>query len=118
MSSVQTKQDTDSQTIVESWGSLTWLASKELTGSDITVGRVVIKQGRSNPRHRHDTCEEVLYLTRGALDHALDDQVVHLEVGDTLIVPAGVAHNAESVGDCDAEMIVVYSTGSRDFYKV
>jgi quercetin dioxygenase-like cupin family protein len=50
------------------------------------VGRVIIQPGRSNPRHSHTTCEEVLYLLRGRLRHTVGDEVVILEAGDTLTV--------------------------------
>ena len=102
---------------VTSWGSLQWLASKEIgNAEDLTVGRVVIKKGESNPRHGHNNCEEVLYLLAGRLEHTVgDDEIVTLEPGDTITIPAGVNHNAVSVGEVDADMIVVYSSGERDF---
>ena len=68
------KNESETKTVVEDWGTLTWLASAELTSSHITVGRVVIKQGRSNPRHCHDNCEEVLYLLQGELKHSFGDE--------------------------------------------
>ena len=102
-------------TVREGWGTLTWLASDPLTGSSITVGRVVIYKGRSNPRHSHPNCEEVLYLLAGRLVHTVGAARVTLDAGDTLVIPAGVVHNATSVGDVDADMIVTYSTGQRDF---
>jgi hypothetical protein len=57
----------------------------------------------------------VLYLLAGRLEHTLSDQTFTLEPGDTLAIPPGVFHNARSVGDVDADMIVAYSTGVRDF---
>lgn len=45
----------------------------------------------------------------------MGDQKVILNAGDTLVVAAGVAHNAVSIGDVDADMIVAYSSGNRDF---
>jgi oxalate decarboxylase/phosphoglucose isomerase-like protein (cupin superfamily) len=41
--------------------------------------------------------------------------VVILEAGDTLTVPPYVAHSAISIGDEDADMIIAYSSGERDF---
>ena len=38
-----------------------------------------------------------------------------LKEGDTLRIDAGVAHNAMSIGDVDADMIVVYPTPDRQF---
>jgi hypothetical protein len=54
-------KDSESRKIVEEWGALTWLAGKILSGTDITLGRVIIMRGKSNPRHCHNLCEEVLY---------------------------------------------------------
>jgi quercetin dioxygenase-like cupin family protein len=102
-------------TISEDWGTLTWLANHGLTGSLVTVGRVLIGKGRSNPRHCHDNCEEVLHLLRGRLNHSVGDEWIALEAGDTLVVPPGVMHSAESVGDTDADMVVAYSSGERGF---
>lgn len=102
--------------IGESWGSLTWLASKPLTGcGGMTVGRVIIKAGQANPRHAHMRCQEVLYLLRGTLRHSVGDEQVVMQAGDTLVVPAGVFHNAVSIGAEDADMIVTYDSGERDF---
>lgn len=111
------KGESDAEIIAEDWGDLTWLASTELTGGDITVGRVVIRSGKSNPRHCHDNCEEVLYLLRGQLTHSFADERVEMSAGDTLVVPPGVVHNALNTGDSDADMIVCYSSGTRDFRR-
>jgi len=114
---LHTRTDAESRQIVEDWGALTWLANQGLSNSSITLGRVVIYKGKSNPRHCHNTCEEVLYLLRGTLRHSLGEQSVTMHVGDTLIVPAGVMHNAENVGDEDADMMIAYSSGRRDFQQ-
>lgn len=116
---IRTAADSQAQRIVEDWGSLTWLASEKLTGSpDLTVGRVIIKPSKSNPKHTHANCEEVLYLLQGELEHAVGAETILLKAGDTLSVPAGIAHNAINTGSEDAEMIVVYSSGRREFQKV
>ena len=102
--------------IDEPWGSLSWLASKAIgNAAGVTVGRVIIEPGQSNPRHSHSTCEEVLYLLAGKLEHWIGDESVILEAGDTLSVPANVAHYAVNLGDENADMIVAYSSGERDF---
>lgn len=106
----------DATAIDHGWGSLTWLASSELTGTrGVTLGRTIIRPGERNPRHRHNTCEELLHVLRGRLRHSVDEESVVLESGDTLTIPAGVFHNAMNIGDEDADVIVAYSTGQRDF---
>jgi len=103
--------------IEESWGSLTWLTGSAIGNSDRqTVGRVVIRSGASNPRHYHAACEEILTLLTGRLEHGIGDEMVVLEPGDTLVIPRNVPHSARNVADVDAEMIVVYDTGTRDFH--
>lgn len=99
-----------------SWGSLRWLASREAGNAEgLTLGRVVIRRGQSNPRHCHPSCEEILYLLSGELEHTLGSEAFTLRPGDTLAIPPGVFHNATSTGGEDAEMIVAYSTAERDF---
>ncbi len=106
----------DEKKTVTSWGSLLWLASGDIGNAEgLTLGRVTIKPGESNPRHAHNNCEEVLYLMSGTLDHSVGDENILLEAGDSLTVPAGIFHNAKNIGDEDADMIVVYSSAKRDF---
>ena len=111
-----TKAEADQKRVDQDWGSLTWFASKELTQSDdITVGRVVIKKGKSNPKHIHGNCSEVIHLQKGRLKHFVGKEVVLMEAGDTLVVPTGVDHYALNVSEEDAVMIVAYPAGQRHF---
>jgi len=115
--SVRRAGEARSARVDEAWGSLTWLASSAVGNTDrLTVGRVVIKPGKSNPRHYHASCDEVLTLLTGRLEHGLGDESVSVEPGDTLVIPRGLPHSARNVAGVDAEMIVVYDTGSRDFH--
>ena len=112
--SVRGAQDAAATRIDEDWGSLTWLASAKIgNAEEQTVGRVIIKAGCNNPPHHHPNCEEVLYLLAGRLEHVAGDEMVVMEPGDTLVVAAGVPHNARSTGDVDADMIVTYSSADR-----
>ena len=98
------------------WGHMTWMVSGELgNASEMTFGRVTIKPGNCNPRHCHPTCEEVLHLLSGELEHSLGDQRIRMSAGDSIVIPAGVFHNAVNVGDVPADMIVCFSSAQRDF---
>lgn len=113
---VRSASEAEAHTISEPWGSLTWLASQALgNAGGVTLGRVIIKPGETNPKHSHHNGEEVLYLLKGRLKHWIGDDYVMLEAGDTLSVPADTPHYAVNVGETDADMIVAYSTGNRDF---
>lgn len=100
------------------WGSTSWCISGAAGNSDsLTFGKVVIRSGASNPRHGHANCDEVLYLLSGEVDHHADDmETVHMEPGDAIFIPAGVAHWAKCVSAEDAEMIVVYSSPEREIH--
>ncbi|MFO7959139.1 MAG: cupin domain-containing protein [Candidatus Brocadiia bacterium] len=97
------------------WGSITWLVSGRIGNSEtMTFGRVVIRAGEGNPAHAHNTCDEILHLLHGELEHGADDEVFTLKPGDTITLPAGTAHWARSVGREDAVMTVAYSSPERD----
>jgi quercetin dioxygenase-like cupin family protein len=116
LTKVVTDAEAQAKRIDEDWGSLTWLAGRKQGNAEgLTLGRVVIKVGFCNPRHIHGNCEEVLYLMKGKLEHTLSDEKVVLEAGDTITIPTGAAHNAVSVGDEDADMIVAYDSADRGF---
>jgi mannose-6-phosphate isomerase-like protein (cupin superfamily) len=46
----------------------------------------------------------------------MGDEKVILEAGDTLVVAPYVAHHATNIGNENADMIVAYSSGERDFH--
>jgi quercetin dioxygenase-like cupin family protein len=117
-SMIKSRKRADSETAAtgEPWGALNWLANGKLLGTqNLTVGRVLIRRGQQNPRHAHPGVEEVLYLLSGRLEHTVGDERVILEPGDTLLIPAGAFHNAKSIGQADADMIVAYPTADRSF---
>jgi len=116
--SVRSAAEADAARVDADWGSLTWLASEAIGNADgMTVGRVIIRKGQSNPRHFHGNCQEVLYLLAGRLEHTMGERKTILEPGDTLVVAADCPHNAVSIGEVDADMIVIYDSGERDFRK-
>jgi quercetin dioxygenase-like cupin family protein len=109
-------KDAEGKKVNENWGSLAWLGNPQIGNlKDMTVGRVVIKKGHSNPRHAHGNCEELLYLLKGRLEHTMGNEKVILNPGDTLTVAPGVFHNALSIGGEDADMMICYSAGMREF---
>jgi quercetin dioxygenase-like cupin family protein len=97
------------------WGTITWLHSGGFSGStELTVGEVIIKPGCANPVHIHPNCEEVLYLLEGELLHTCgDEEPYQLGPGDSICVERGILHNATSIGETDARMIVSFSSAQR-----
>lgn len=110
------RAEAEQNAIVEAWGSLCWVATEELTHTPgLTLGRVTLQPGASNPRHSHPNCDEVLYVLRGRLQHETGGEITILEAGDTLAIPAGVAHQAVNIGTEEADTMVAYSSGQREF---
>jgi mannose-6-phosphate isomerase-like protein (cupin superfamily) len=98
------------------FGSMRWLLNGDaVPETAMTVGEVVINRGAKNALHVHGNAEEVLYLMAGALEHRVGDDTYHLEPGDCIRVPAGVPHDARSVGAEPARMVVCYNHPHRDF---
>lgn len=96
------------------WGSLTWYVSKEIGGlEDITVGKCVIKPGYSNPMHLHPNCKEILQVQEGTIIHSYEGQEIRMVKGETIIIPASILHNATNIGDDDAQLTIVFTTGER-----
>lgn len=98
------------------WGSITWLHSSAFSGSrEMTLGEVVIRSGQSNPMHTHANCEEALYLLEGELEHTCgDEQPYPLRPGSSILIPRGIPHNARCTSECDARMLVAYSSAARE----
>ncbi len=116
MSTTTILRSGESPSVAADWGKLTWWASSELGNSaDMTVGRCVIKPGESNPRHSHPNCYEVLVVERGRIAHLIEDgKEVEMEPGDVISVPRDLPHQARNIGNEDAVLFIVFSSGDRE----
>ena len=98
-----------------SWGNLTWFANRALGNSDeMTVGRCILKPGRTNGRHYHPNCCEILVVMEGRIRHTItEDQETDLGEGDTVTVEPNVWHCATNIGEADAILFVAFSSADR-----
>ena len=97
------------------WGDITWLDNAEITGSEtLTLGRVTINPGQSNPEHYHPNCDEVLYVLEGDIEHSIDGTWYPLSAGDMIHIPQGLKHQARNIGQVTATVMVTYNTGRRE----
>jgi quercetin dioxygenase-like cupin family protein len=98
----------------QSWGRLEWMVSGAIGNSDtLTIGKCFINPGEHNPPHFHPNCDEVLHVIRGTIRHRVDGDFLEMGPGDTISIPTGAVHNAENVGDDEAEFVIVFSTSQR-----
>ena len=100
------------------WGSLTWYASKELSNGDYTTGICRIKPGKENMVHFHPGCVETLHVRKGKIVHSIGEEFVEMNEGDTITVFEEIPHNAKNIGDCEAELLICFSTGERKTFAI
>jgi len=104
---------------VSDFGQLCWHVNATLVpGTNMTLGEVTIDAGFANPLHRHDNCEELLYLIEGELEHRIGDEWFPMGPGDVIRVPVGVPHQGRNAGSTPARMVVAYNSGDRHFEVV
>jgi len=112
--------EAEKERTVGQWGSLVWMASQLLSGSSVAVARLILTAeqstyGQSGKKHSHPNADEVIYLFRGKVDVLVGEETTSLQPGDAFTVPANLAHRIENVGSEDAEMMLSYSSGDREY---
>ena len=101
------------------WGRLEWYASGELGNSTaVTVGLCEIAPGRTNGRHRHPNCTEILTVERGSIIHYWNDEQCTMQVGDVISIPRDVPHSAENIGREPARLFIVFDSPCRETERV
>jgi quercetin dioxygenase-like cupin family protein len=89
---------------------VTGLASPTRGATETMTYKVSLPPNGSLPPHRHDH-EEVFYLSAGSLTAVLDGREFAVELGDSVIIPAGVLHHSFA-GERPAELIVAMPSGT------
>jgi quercetin dioxygenase-like cupin family protein len=74
------------------------VARKTVSGADLTITQAYFKKGAVVPLHRHDG-ERLVYVLQGALRAQVAEADVTVREGEVLVVPAGAAHQTESLDD-------------------
>jgi mannose-6-phosphate isomerase-like protein (cupin superfamily) len=97
------------------WGSQVWLATRKLTGSSLSLTRMVLTPGHSGEAHRHANADEVIYLIKGRVEVRAGAETFPLDSTDALAIPGGLSHQIHNPGSEDAELILCYSSGDRDY---
>jgi quercetin dioxygenase-like cupin family protein len=77
---------------------------------DVSIIRQRQTPGGANPSHTHNR-EEVMLILSGEVTVVLDAEPVTLGNGDSLIIPAGIAHQIENRSAQDAEWLLLAPAG-------
>ena len=79
-----------------------------VSGREVVQVRVDFDPGAIAAKHSHPG-EEIAYVLEGVLEYHLEGgQPITLRVGETLFIPAGVAHAAKNVGTGKASELATY----------
>ena len=57
--------------------------------------------------HSHDAYEETIYGLRGVTSWTIEGEVTDIGQGDAVVIPRGVVHRFDNVGDEDATMLAI-----------
>ncbi|QPB22523.1 cupin domain-containing protein [Rhizobium sp. 007] len=80
----------------------------DVPGRELVQVRVDVEPGAVAAKHSHPG-EEIAYVLKGSLEYQLEDRTpVTLKAGETLFIPAGVAHTAKNVGSGKASELATY----------
>lgn len=80
----------------------------DVAGLEVIQARVDIDQGVASPKHSHPGVE-VAYVVDGTFEYQLEGRPpVTLKAGESLFIPAGVAHVAKNIGESNASELATY----------
>lgn len=97
------------------WGRIDWHVTGPMGNTDVlTTGIATVDVGKSNPRHYHPNCDEVLHVVEGHILHTMNDVTVEMKAGDTVSIPKGVYHNATNIGDTKAVLAISFDSAWRE----
>jgi mannose-6-phosphate isomerase-like protein (cupin superfamily) len=96
------------------WGVIVWRQSGRLDpGATMTVGTCRIDAGKTNPKHYHPNCDEVMYVISGTCRKTIADREFELGPGDCVRIPKGQLHQAHCTSSAPLECLIVYDTPAR-----
>jgi quercetin dioxygenase-like cupin family protein len=106
---------TDVNPVNYEWGAIKWLCDMKVTpGSLQSIGYAYVAPGRTNPEHRHMTCQEVIYMLAGELKVFAHGEWMTLKPGQTALIPQGVRHVVKNEGWEPVVYIASFSAAFRD----
>ena len=76
---------------------------------------MILTPGRSGEAHRHPNADEVIYLVKGRVEVRAGAETFPLDATYALAIPGGLSHEIHNPGSEDAELIICYSTGDREY---
>ncbi|AKU09431.1 cupin domain-containing protein [Haloferax gibbonsii] len=102
-------QADDVETIQLDWGTLKWMNTPEVTGSEgFSAGVVLLEPGKGHERHTHPDSEEILYILGGEGEQTIEDETRTVSAGDMVHIPSGVEHSTINTSWEPLRFLAVY----------
>jgi quercetin dioxygenase-like cupin family protein len=97
------------------WGAIKWICDRKVTPDSLqSFGYAFVTPGKTNPEHRHMTCEEIIYMLAGELKVYAHGECLTLRPGQTALIPKGVRHKVVNEGWEPVVYIASFSAAFRD----
>jgi quercetin dioxygenase-like cupin family protein len=74
------------------------ISRRLITGDQLMIAHVYLKQGAVVPEHAHHN-EQLTYILEGLLRFTVDGETIDVAAGEVLTIPAHVPHMAEALED-------------------
>jgi len=92
------------------WGTLKWMATPDVNGSErFSAGVVQLEPGKGHELHTHPDSDEILYVIGGEGEQTVDDETREVGPGEMVYVPAGVEHGTTNTGWATLQLLAVYA---------
>jgi quercetin dioxygenase-like cupin family protein len=110
------RRDFGSHSEERDFGRIEWIARDGAIATDeLAAAYAVFDPGGSNEEHTHPNCEELVYVIRGEIEHALGDQKTVLRAGDIFVVPRDMPRRLMNTRDRLWQLLIVFSDSAREF---
>ncbi len=90
------------------------LVDAECGSESLKIGVVTVSPNSRIPRHIHTNTEEAMVILEGKLDLVLGRQRATVEVGQTVLAPAGTTHGFTNPYPEPAKILFVFPTQNAD----
>jgi quercetin dioxygenase-like cupin family protein len=89
-------------------GAIEFKARAEQTAGTLTAFESETTPGEGPPLHVHNSESEMLYFLEGRFRVRIDDAVRDAPEGSFVLVPKGVQHTWQNIGDAPARILVMF----------
>jgi len=70
-----------------------------MAGLKVGINRIRWEHPTGAPQHHHDDAEQVIIVLEGRMRWTIDGEETILKPGDVAVIPVGVSHSGESLGE-------------------